>query len=55
MAIVAGIVSLGVRDGPERAAKVMIPSVVGLFVILAAYGATLSVPVRGTPTTSRPT
>jgi NSS family neurotransmitter:Na+ symporter len=42
MAIVAGIVSLGVRDGLERAAKVMIPSVVGLLVILAAYGATLS-------------
>ncbi|MCU4801213.1 sodium-dependent transporter [Halobacteria archaeon HArc-gm2] len=42
MAIVAGIVSFGVRDGLERAAKVMIPSVVGLLVLLAAYGATLS-------------
>ncbi|SFR91915.1 neurotransmitter:Na+ symporter, NSS family [Halomicrobium zhouii] len=42
MAIVAAIVSFGVRDGLERAAKVMIPSVVGLLVLLAAYGATLS-------------
>ncbi|WP_339104623.1 sodium-dependent transporter [Haloterrigena salinisoli] len=41
MALVAGIVSLGVREGLERAAKVMVPSVVILLVGLAAYGATL--------------
>ncbi|MFT4946459.1 MAG: NSS family neurotransmitter:Na+ symporter [Natronomonas sp.] len=42
VAVVAGIVVFGVRDGLERAAKVMIPSVVGLLLVLAVYGATLS-------------
>jgi NSS family neurotransmitter:Na+ symporter len=42
MLFIIGIVSLGVRDGLERAAKVMIPSVVALLAILAGYGATLS-------------
>ncbi|MFC7237952.1 sodium-dependent transporter [Saliphagus sp. GCM10025317] len=41
MALVAGIVSLGVRDGLERAAKLMVPSVIVLLVILAVYAATL--------------
>ncbi|WP_138006817.1 sodium-dependent transporter [Halalkalirubrum salinum] len=41
MAIVAGIVALGIRNGLERAAKVMVPSVIVLLVVLAAYGATL--------------
>ena len=40
--IVAAIVAFGVRDGLERAAKVMIPSVVGLMILLAVYGSTLS-------------
>lgn len=40
--MVATIVAFGVRDGLERAAKVMIPSVVGLMLLLAGYGATLS-------------
>ncbi len=42
MVIVAAIVELGVREGLERAAKVMIPSVAILLVILAVYAATLS-------------
>ncbi|WP_101294801.1 sodium-dependent transporter [Halegenticoccus soli] len=42
MALVAGVVAVGIRDGLERAAKVMVPSVIVLLVILAAYGATLS-------------
>ncbi|MFC4544260.1 sodium-dependent transporter [Halosolutus amylolyticus] len=41
MGLVAGIVALGVREGLERAAKVMVPSVIVLLVILAGYGATL--------------
>jgi NSS family neurotransmitter:Na+ symporter len=41
MAFVAAIVALGVRSGLERAATVMVPSVVVLLVVLAAYGATL--------------
>ncbi|WP_265110383.1 sodium-dependent transporter [Halosolutus halophilus] len=41
MALVAGIVSLGVRDGLERAAKLMVPSVIVLLVGLAVYAATL--------------
>jgi len=41
MAIVAGIVALGIRNGLERAAKLMVPSVIILLVGLAAYGATL--------------
>lgn len=41
MALVAGIVALGVRNGLERAAKVMVPSVILLLVGLAGYGATL--------------
>jgi NSS family neurotransmitter:Na+ symporter len=41
MLFIIAIVSLGVQDGLERAAKVMIPSVVILLAILAGYGATL--------------
>ncbi len=41
MAVVAGIVALGVRDGLERAATFMVPSVAVLLVVLAGYGATL--------------
>ncbi|MHB9286708.1 sodium-dependent transporter [Halobacteriales archaeon Cl-PHB] len=41
MAIAAAIVALGVRDGLEKAAKIMIPSVAVLLGILAIYGATL--------------
>ena len=42
MALVAGIVSLGIRNGLERAATVLVPTVVILLVGLAAYGSTLS-------------
>ena len=42
MALVAGIVSLGIRNGLERAATVLVPTVVVLLVGLAAYGSTLS-------------
>ena len=42
MALVAGIVALGVRNGLEKAATVMVPSVVVLLVGLALYGSTLS-------------
>ncbi len=42
MALVAGIVALGVRNGLERAATVMVPSVIILLVGLAIYGSTLS-------------
>ncbi|WP_129113270.1 sodium-dependent transporter [Halegenticoccus tardaugens] len=42
MGLVAGIVALGIRNGLERAAKLMVPSVIVLLVILAGYGATLS-------------
>ncbi|MFW6321816.1 MAG: sodium-dependent transporter [Halohasta sp.] len=41
MGFVAGIVALGVRNGLERAAKLMVPSVAVLLVVLAGYGATL--------------
>ncbi|MFO7832909.1 MAG: sodium-dependent transporter [Halohasta sp.] len=47
MAFVAGIVALGIRDGLERAAKLMVPSVVVLLVILAGYGATLGGAAEG--------
>ena len=47
MAFVAGIVVLGVRNGLERAAKFMIPSVVVLLVLLAGYGATLEGAAEG--------
>jgi NSS family neurotransmitter:Na+ symporter len=42
MAAVAGIVALGVRNGIEKAATVMVPSVIVLLVGLAIYGSTLS-------------
>jgi len=42
MTLVAGIVALGVRNGLEKAATVMVPSVVILLVGLAIYGSTLS-------------
>jgi NSS family neurotransmitter:Na+ symporter len=42
MAAVAGIVALGVRNGIEKAATVMVPSVIILLVGLAIYGSTLS-------------
>jgi NSS family neurotransmitter:Na+ symporter len=41
MATVAGIVALGIRNGLEKAATVMVPTVVVLLVGLAGYGATL--------------
>ena len=41
MATVAGIVALGIRNGLEKAATVMVPTVVILLVGLAGYGATL--------------
>ena len=41
MATVAGIVALGIRNGLEKAATVMVPTVVLLLVGLAGYGATL--------------
>ncbi|WP_224449242.1 sodium-dependent transporter [Haloprofundus salilacus] len=41
MGLVAGVVALGIRDGLERAAKLMVPSVIVLLVALAGYGATL--------------
>lgn len=44
---VAAIVALGVRSGLERAARVMVPSVVALLVVLAGYGATLSGAAEG--------
>jgi len=42
MGLVAGIVALGVRNGIEKAATVMVPSVVLLLIGLAIYGSTLS-------------
>ncbi|GAB3418557.1 sodium-dependent transporter [Haloparvum alkalitolerans] len=42
MGLVATVVALGIRDGLERAAKVMVPSIVFLLVVLAGYGSTLS-------------
>jgi NSS family neurotransmitter:Na+ symporter len=42
MALVAGIVALGVRNGLEKAATVMVPSVLVLLIGLAIYGSTLS-------------
>ncbi len=42
MALVAGIVALGIRNGLEKAATVMVPSVIVLLVGLAIYGSTLS-------------
>ena len=39
--LVAGVVGFGVRDGLERAAKLLVPSVVGLMLFLAVYAATL--------------
>ncbi|MGM0398721.1 MAG: sodium-dependent transporter [Halobacteriota archaeon] len=42
MGLVAGIVAFGIRDGLERAAKLMVPSIIALLIILAGYGATLS-------------
>jgi NSS family neurotransmitter:Na+ symporter len=39
--LVAGVVGFGVRNGLERAAKLLVPSVVGLMVFLAVYAATL--------------
>ena len=42
MALVAGIVALGVRNGLEKAATVMVPSVIILLVGMAIYGSTLS-------------
>jgi len=42
MTVVAGIVALGVRNGIEKAATVMVPSVIVLLVGLAIYGSTLS-------------
>jgi NSS family neurotransmitter:Na+ symporter len=47
MSGVAAIVALGVRSGLERAARVMVPSVVALLVVLAGYGATLSGAAEG--------
>lgn len=47
MAFVAGIVVFGVRNGLERAAKFMIPSVIVLLVVLAGYGATLEGAAEG--------
>ncbi|MBX0321478.1 sodium-dependent transporter [Halomicroarcula sp. F13] len=41
LAIVVGIVALGIEDGIERATKVMVPSIVVLMVALAAWVATL--------------
>ncbi|MFD1640802.1 sodium-dependent transporter [Halohasta litorea] len=41
MGFVAGIVALGIRNGLERAAKFMVPSVVVLLIVLSVYGATL--------------
>lgn len=42
MATVAGIVALGIRNGLEKAATVLVPTVIVLLVGLASYGATLS-------------
>ncbi len=42
MGLVAVVVALGIRNGLERAAKVMVPSIVFLLVVLAGYGSTLS-------------
>ncbi|MFC7027795.1 sodium-dependent transporter [Halomicroarcula sp. GCM10025324] len=41
LAIVVGIVALGIEDGIEKATKVMVPSIVVLMVALAAWVATL--------------
>jgi len=42
MSLVAGIVALGIRNGLEKAATVLVPTVVILLVGLAVYGSTLS-------------
>ncbi|WP_323675838.1 sodium-dependent transporter [Halorubellus sp. PRR65] len=42
MALVVGIVALGVEDGIELGTKVMVPSIVVLLVALAAWASTLS-------------
>ncbi|MDS0258242.1 sodium-dependent transporter [Haloarcula sp. S1CR25-12] len=41
LALVVGIVALGIEDGIEKATKVMVPSIVVLMVALAAWVATL--------------
>ena len=41
LAIVVGIVSLGIEDGIEKATKLMVPSIVLLMIALAAWVATL--------------
>jgi NSS family neurotransmitter:Na+ symporter len=42
MALVVGIVALGIEDGIEKATKLMVPSIVVIMVGLAVYAATLS-------------
>lgn len=47
LAVVIGIVALGVEDGIEKAAKVMVPSIVILMIALAAWAVTLGGAAEG--------
>ncbi|MDS0276993.1 sodium-dependent transporter [Halomicroarcula sp. S1AR25-4] len=47
LAIVVGIVALGIEDGIEKATKVMVPSIVVLMVALAAWVTTLPGAAKG--------